>query len=216
MIHLRVSSLEQYRRVVETAFGDESELLAYVSNGQEGEANWKMAAGTAWHRVLQTNGEDWTGGNFIRCGDFSFGCVKAINEAIHHVGPGLCEITAKRTFRVGRNDVLLQGTCDRIRGLTIRDAKCKWSPVDPMDYAPSLQWKAYTVLFQTEIFVYDLFSFKDPTESGYCELKAIDSFRFFRYKGIEDEVETWLRRFVHWAEEKNLISCLQGEKEFAR
>lgn len=213
MIHLRTTTLEKFRTVLETSYGSEEELLDYIKSGQTGQPNWKMACGTSWHTLLAMNDAEGFGQR-IEEGGFEF-ANEDLQAARKHVGPGLCEVSAKQRFEVGKEVVEIDGTCDRIRGLVIRDAKCKFSPVDPMDYAASLQWKIYTLLFGTEVFVYDLFSFADPRD-GYCELKAIDSFRFWRYAGLENEVRDWIRRFVQWASDRNLLPFLQRKREYAR
>lgn len=54
MIRLRVSTLEQFRRVCTTEYAPESELVDRIRRGQwaEGPTSAIMDAGTAWHSVL--------------------------------------------------------------------------------------------------------------------------------------------------------------------
>jgi hypothetical protein len=216
VIRIRVSTLEAYRRVMQTDFMTEAELVAYVKAGQENPYTaWQAAAGTAWHLLLaapvarlcdhihDNDGMLYEAGGFVFNGD-------DVHRAREHVGPGLCEQTRRRTFAVDGLGVQVQGTCDRIRGLHVRDAKCKFTPPDPADYEPSLQWRAYLLLNDAVCFTYDLFPMKEPTEKNgnLCALKDIISFNFWAYPGMEADVLYWVREFVSWARSRDLLKFL--------
>lgn len=200
MIRLRVSTLEDFRRCVETDFGDEQELRDRLIRGQwaEGPTKWQMEAGTAWHALLagKSNGIKWT----FHADDWE--------KALSHIGPGLREITGRQTFRAAGQVVEIEGTADVIHGLTVQDHKAKFSACDPRDYEDSLQWRFYLAIHGANSFRYNLFDFKDPDDSGYCKLKQIVSFRFWRYPALEGECLAWVERFLEWARATALLSHL--------
>lgn len=217
MIRLRVSTLEAFRRVVETDFGDEPELIDRVRRGQweEGTASEIMRAGTAWHKIIaepirfQQIGFEPVpfGGNpvpytYFACNGFTFDDI-AVEAATKHVGPGLHEVTRRKLFGA----VEIEGTADLVCGLSLQDHKAKFSQPDARDYEDSLQWRFYLAIHEASWFRYNLFDFKDPKE-GYCELKQIVSFRFWPYLGMEAELRGWITRFLDWAEARGLAHFL--------
>lgn len=215
MYRLRVSTLEQYRRLMQTSYGDEQELIDRIVRGQwsnGGPTNWKMEAGTAWHRALEGKPPDSTGNSengddlllytdhWFRRGD--------VERAMEFRGPGLCEVKVTKTF----GNVVVEGTCDHIRGLEIRDAKTKFDGTDPRDYEHSLQWRFYLSLFGADRFTYDCFEFKMSEEDRAPLLKDIVSFSFWRYEGMERELQEWVNAFDWWATCRGVIQYLEPRR----
>lgn len=56
MIRISTTTLEAFRRVIETEYGSEAELIAQVK-GVPFKPSWQMNAGTAWHACLEGNGQ---------------------------------------------------------------------------------------------------------------------------------------------------------------
>lgn len=224
MIRLRVSTLETFRRVVQTDYQPESELIETLRRGQwtDGPANWQMNAGTAWHAILA---------NPIRTQQIEFGCDGVpytvhesggfrfsgpdVQAALRHVGPGLHEVPAGRTWDIDGRQVRVTGTADHVRGLVVQDHKTKFSTPDARDYEASLQWRFYLLLQEAVVFRFNLFDFRDPDDTGLCELKEIVSFRFWPYVGMEADCRFWLREFLAWADDRGLLGLLEGEKKAA-
>lgn len=210
MIRLRVSTLEAFRRVVATEWGDEAELAERIERGQwaEGPSNWMMDAGTALHRILEGKADEGCDGALFS-GAYCFDQTAA-NAILRHQGPGVRELTARRVFDLGGRKVEVEGTADHARGLVLRDAKTKFTTPDAKDYEPSLQWRYYLQIHGARLFVYDLCHFADPKD-GYCEFKGIVSFRFWTYPGLEEECRVWLARFLDWAESRKLLPALERQ-----
>lgn len=223
MIRLRVSTLESFRQVMQTDYGSEAELIERLKRGQwaEGPTKWQMDAGTSWHAVLADpfgcrQGADGPKGEssvWCESGDYWFS-TDDVSEALAHVGPGLREVTGRTIFQVGREWIEVEGTADRIQGNTIRDAKTKFSTPDARDYEQSLQWRFYLLIHGAEKFTYDLFDFRDPKD-GYCELKGIVSFSFWRYADLYRDCLRWIDEFLHWAGSRNLLPMLDYERKEA-
>jgi hypothetical protein len=217
MMKARVSTIESYRRLVENQYGDEDEmeadLIDSIRKGQDTPAkSWQMEAGTAWHKTLQFWGPQMATGlsvnGYIGMGKFVFS-GDAVREAVTLRGPGILEQRSESAFYTTRGPLVVTGQADHWLGMTIRDAKTKFSTPDASDYEPSLQWRFYLRLFNCRQFVYDLFHFKDPDETGFCELKNVLSFSFWSYCEMPQDLLMWCERFTQWADHKGLTGCLE-------
>lgn len=211
MLRVSTTTLEAYRRLVQTDFGTDAELADQVM-GKPWTPTWQMNAGTAWHKVLETSAGGWSGGDFVREGHFSFGPMKAINEAIHHIGPGVWEVKATHVFELDWLKVNVVAKADHVRGLVIQDNKAKFSQADARDYEAALQWRFYLLCHGAQCVRYNLFPFKEPAQnSDLYTLKEIISFRFWAYPELECDCLAWVSRFVNWADAKGLLPYLERE-----
>jgi hypothetical protein len=129
-----------------------------------------------------------------------------VYAALDLQGPGLREVTARKLFHTPHGPVLLQGTCDHINGLAIRDAKCRFSTPAVADYEPSLQWRLYVLLFHATSFTYDLFAMREPDDAGLVVVRETLSCRFWRYAALEADCQRWLLSFADWAEARGLFA----------
>ncbi len=221
MIRLRVSTIEAFRRVVDTDYAPEEELVATLKRGQwtDGPANWQMLAGTAWHRAMALEPADdvleWPCGTTACCyGDYSFDSGD-IQEALAYCGPGLREITGRRVLCNWHGEAVeIEGTADLVQGLVVTDHKTKFSQADPSDYEESLQWRLYLLIHEAQVFRYNLWEMKDPV-SGYCALKDVYSFRLWPYPWMKQDCLAWICRFLSWANDKDLIRTISNERRAA-
>lgn len=220
MIRLRTSTLEQFRRVVETSFEPEQSLIDRIVRGQwtdDPDVPWYMHAGTAWHRALADDKADDViiASDVDECrvkyGDYLFH-PDDISEGIAHFGPGLREITGRRSWDIGQHRVQLEGTADHLLGRVIQDAKTKFSDADPSDYEQSLQWRSYLLIHDCDVFRYNLFHFRDPDDAGFLKLKDVYYFNMWRYPEMESDLLGWLERFVGWARARGLTRYLENDK----
>lgn len=213
MITVRVSTLEQFRRVMTTEYAPESELIGTL-HGKPPAPSWQMEAGTAWHKVLENPVAhaqiDFTDPahptQYYLSGDYTFS-AEAVNAALECIGPGVREMLGSKEIA----GVRVQGTCDHMRGLLVQDAKTKFSTPDARDYEKSLQWRLYLLIHGAACFKYNLFDFRDPKD-GYCELKDIVSFRFWPYDGMADDCAMWVKCFLDWAGQKKLLGYLDPQR----
>jgi hypothetical protein len=220
MITLRVSTLEAFRRAVETDYGSEEELQASIRRGQweDGPSSWKMRAGTAWHEILCANlATEPTVVipqlcQFAVCrGEYFFALADAMAGQDYRPR-GLLEVPARQVLLADGQKMALHGQADHVRGLEVRDAKTCFAAPDPTDYESSLQWRCYLYLFGANVFSYDLYYFSEPTDLGYLALKDIYTFRQWRYPRMEEDLASWIRRFLAWAEGRGLTPFLQKDK----
>ena len=202
MIRVSTTTLEAYRRAVQTEFGNADELAAQI-RGEPTPISWQMQAGTAWHSVLASDDRASYYIERLVCGrSYRFDRSAAV-ESRKHIGPGLWEV--KATAQIDGVTVVAQA--DHVRGLVIQDAKTKFSNPDARDYEQSLQWRFYLLVHGARLFEYNLFDFADP-KGGYCELRNIVSFAFWPYAGMEQDCRRWLHSFLAWAEGRGLLPYL--------
>jgi hypothetical protein len=108
--------------------------------------------------------------------------------------------------------VRVTGELDHLCGEVVTDVKAKWTPIDPQEYEPSLQWRFYLSLTESRAFRYCVYQFADPDELGYCRLKDTASFRFWRYAELERDCIEWAGRFSAWAYGNGLERFLQPQE----
>lgn len=200
MIRVSTTHLETFRRIEETEWGDESELIAQIM-GKPFTPSWQMLAGSQWDAAL--SGEP-------AANRYTF-ATEDILKARAHIGPGLWQVKDAKLATVCGQPVTVVAQVDHILGLTIQENKAKFSPADPKDYEPSLQWRFYLWVHGAAKCRYNLFSFADPDDDGLCRLREITSFSFFPYDALESECMEWLTRFVDWAWTRRLLPHLERE-----
>lgn len=195
---MRVSTttIEQFRLVQTTEWASEADLLARV-RGELVPPTWQMRAGTAWHSVLDTpkryqmeSGDFWCDGH-----RFTFADVRT---AAAWLGDGVWEVKTTRDLMIDGETVTLVGVADKILGSEIDDNKTKFSAPDMQWYEGSFQWRAYLWLFGASSFRYNVFQFQEPDNTGFMDLRGIESVRFYPYAGLESDVLGWVMDFVWW------------------
>ena len=200
MIRISTTTLESFRRVVETEYGDETELIASIK-GQV-KPTWQMEAGTAWGESIQAGENTWKGYQFAK---------DDIADARKLLGPGLWEVKGTRRFDIYQLPVEVVAKVDHIRGDDIQENKAKFSPADSRDYESSLQWRFYLAVHEAASVRYNLFSIGERDGDGFWPLRGILSFSFFPYVSLEADCRRWVSRFVGWAADRQLLGFLDRE-----
>lgn len=212
MLRISTTTLEQYRRLVATEWGDEAELIASI-RGEPFKPSWQMEAGTAWHSVLEAprsherwdDATDHESGAYYQSGDYTFNAAH-VAKALEHIGRGLWEVKATREIE----GALIVAKADHVRGTLLQDNKTKFSTIDPRDYEPALQWRFYLLIHDAACLRYNLFAFSEPKD-GYCALRDIVSFKFWPYPALEADCRQWVRRFIDWADSRGLLGYLERQ-----
>lgn len=225
MIYVRASTLEAYRRCVETDFGREDELVTAIEGGQvDTEGTWQQRCGTAFHAILANpekhhrTAPRMAGDAPVPVDEYHAGewhwYGPTVRDVLAELGPGRCEVRAGIEVPTRWGPVTVSGQADRLSGLCVRDAKCTWSAPDPELYEPSLQWRWYLLIHERRWFCYDLFHMKEPAADGLVELKEFYSFRQWGYEGMEQHCKDWLSRFLAWACNKGLLEDLERKPNY--
>lgn len=213
MIRVSSTTLESFRRVVEYDYGDERELIDSIL-GKPYPVRWQMAAGQAWHSVLEhpvrtghISLRDGLPVQMHRSGGYLFD-GSDVYQAGRIIGPGLWEVKASKILDVWGVPVTVVAKADHVHGLILQDNKTKFSPADPRDYEPSLQWRLYCLIHGAAVFRYLLWSFADPDDVGHCRLKDVTTFKLWPYVGLEQDCRAWLGRFLDWCHAHRLTEHL--------
>lgn len=224
MIYLRASTLEGYRRVIETDWKPEVELIESIKNGQaDSEGGWESRCGTAFHAILADPEKHQRkliedGDSEVPYDEYVSGQWRwygpTVRDILAELGPGRVEVRSGTTIDTRWGKVTVSGCADRVSGLSVRDAKCTWSSPDPEQYEPSLQWRWYLLIHERRWFTYDIFHMKEPKENGLVELKEFYSFRQWAYDGMAQHCKDWLTRLLAWACAKGLIEDLEQKPKF--
>ncbi len=217
MLTVRASTIEAYRRVCETDYGSEANLIASLMRGQPdgGETTRSMEVGLAWHRAIGMENPDDVAGydddHWERFSEFWFRGAD-VRRAVEETGPGQHEVRSSRIMDVFGTPVCLTAKCDHIIGSDVTDHKTRIGTVDASSYDASLQHRCYLWVFQATSFRYLLYSFKEGKgEDGFFTLKEIVPVRHFPYERMEDDLRLWMSRFLEWAHVRRLSAYLDPD-----
>lgn len=209
MLRISTTTLEAFRRLIETPWSNDAELAASI-RGEQLNPSWQMLVGSAWDSLLSNPWDEAKVTPMMASGAYRFN-VDHVREALKHVGPGLCQVKAMRVWETVRERVTVVAQVDHVRGMMLTENKAKLSPSDAKDYEPSLQWRYYLAVHGAACVRYNLFAFADPDKDNYCALKDITSFRFWPYTDLESDCVKWLDLFLDWADERGLLFFLDRE-----
>lgn len=207
MIRVRRSYLEDFRRLVETDYGDQAVLIQTIL-GHPPKPSWQMQAGTAWHALLADPRP--VTGKVVQSGDYSFSAAD-VRRGRDHCGPGLWEVDGNKVFDVFGVPVDVTGTADHIRGHLIQDNKTKFSTADAGNYEQQLQWRFYMLIHGALEFRYNLFHMSEP-KNGFCQLREITSFSFWNYPNLLMDCTRWLSLFLDWVHLHKLTEHLDAAR----
>jgi len=202
---IRVTQLEQFRRLICGDYPWLTEKSVIDSITGEFQGNALTTIGTAFHGIVQMGN---TGAEIppveIKYGDrgkieievepkpygYSFPIVTGAIEydVIFDRDQTDVAMAYRNEFRDAFHeireykdygDAIVTGCADMIHGNSIRDIKTKFSPVNCNDYINSAQWRYYLELFDLDDFYFDLFVF-----GGYKEDKHGTDVRGLRLERI--------------------------------
>jgi len=215
MLRLSSTVLEEFRKVCETEYAREEDLIASIK-GEPGRDVWQMRAGWAFHRAMEGKPydaiEEACTPIIVKYGDFWFS-TEQLDKA-RKLRPAKAWVREfKRTAIIG--DVELVAKVDLIVGADIHDFKARFSPVGASDYDPSLQWRSYLHVHEARSFTYHLFEFYKPDGGNFLKIDKYHSFTYWPYSHLEAELAGWISRFKEWAAGRELIPFLEKRHEMA-
>lgn len=210
-LHLRVTTLEKFRRYIEelSEYETEESLMETLSGSFTG--NEYTRIGTAFHKVVE-------------CGDISFhhnGFRIILIENIpiifnqSHIDIALAykaeingcfhEIRAFKTYVISGVEIEISGQTDVLLGRIIRDIKTKYSYIKSIsDYTDSIQSKLYMDIFEIPQFFFDVFEFVgyNKEKHGYdvscLPVKRHDPIPCMAYEGMQKDIEILLTQFLDY------------------
>lgn len=152
--------------------------------------NPAMAAGTAWHKVLEDNAISLYE---IKEGGFSFDISGLVRKA-ENLTVNIGEPHERENKHVMQliDGVDLVGKIDVETPYTVYDHKLTGS-YKPERYFDAWQWRAYLTMRNKDQFTYQIFECKPVREYGQTvEIKDYHSLDMYAYEGMQDEVKAIL------------------------
>lgn len=153
-----------------------------------GEANEKMAMGTAWHSILENPPDELS--TIEKDGyKFIIECDAEITL------PQTREIRATKKYLIDGEEIILSGGCDGITGVKITDHKLTFRE-NLETYFDSYQWRAYLDIFNASVFEYWLYS---ATQKGNeIIINNISSIKMYRYPEMVKDLEEGIYNLVQF------------------
>lgn len=209
MLRISTTDLESFRRILQTEYGNEAELIDKL-RGEPHEPTWQMQAGSDWDLLLQQDPGSATdpATEYVRGPNGYWFHRVSVWAARKLIGPGVWQHKATRIFPSPLGDVEVVGVADHMSGRLVQENKAKFSTPDSRGYESSLQWRFYLLIHDASVVAYNLWHFTEPDDELFCELKDHVRFRQWRYVGLESDCNQWVADFVTWAESRNLLQFL--------
>ena len=156
-----------------------------------GEANEKMAMGTAWHKILEDPPDELI---TVEMDGYTFN-IKCDAEIQL---PQTREIRSTKKYLIDGEEVILTGGCDGISGIKITDHKLTFRE-NTETYFDSYQWRAYLDIYNASIFEYWLYS--ATQKSNEITINNISSIKMFRYPEMIKDLEDGIRNLLNFVKE---------------
>lgn len=197
----RVSNVERFRQWEQDEDGDTAALIADICG--LGEPSKAMAAGTAFHKVLEqfaAPGEVWNeagadGFRFMFPTDFEL-----------EVTP-VRELRASKVYIVDGQPITISGQVDAIHGLRIEDHKTT-ARFDADRFLSGYQWRLYLDIFQAAQFRWNVFEIQEvestaPTDGfelppAEYEVVAQHQLEQYRYPELANDCQSLVARFARF------------------
>lgn len=180
MVRISVSDLEAIRYYKESEDADFDGLLRRLARAEP--PSRKMQAGHALAEFFEHAPEGDLDVGRADGWEFTFNLAAAINV------PPVREFKVEIPFLTPSGPVTLVGRCDGLDGVTVRDQKLT-EKLDAENYTPSLQWRAYLVMFGAQRFIYDIFVGRISETESRATISEYHPLAFWRYPGIETDVQ---------------------------
>jgi len=115
------------------------------------------------------------------------------------------EIKTKLQYSLNGYDIVMNMRIDSMNGLDVHEKKTTDKPASRDKYESSLQWKCYVVASGARRAIYDVFQYsgKEPRE-----IKPVE-FVYESYPGVRSELEGWLKHFILFCENENLVEYIK-------
>lgn len=188
-MRVSVSDVDAYRYYLASESMTLDEFLARLR--RETPPTPAMAAGTAFHKFLETSGPGELVDATVDGIEFRFDL--SADVAL----PDIRELKATKEYLIDGIAVELVGKVDAMSGYRVWDHKLT-SRFDPERYADSFQWRAYLTILGAQRFTYNVFTAYEDEAAGAWIVKGFDSLDFYRYPGMERDVATQLTDFVRF------------------
>ncbi len=211
MIRISATQLEQFRLLLDTDWMQESAVIDSIKGTLVQTPD--MARGQAFHYLLEHPQPNLEG--IYERNNWRFG--KEVIDSILWRLPegGVFETKIAKTVGKTReeDDLILVAKADYVAGLHVFEFK---APVgracDVEKYERSVQWRIYAWLYEATKVTYHIASLYEE-DDGLIRLKEVASMDLYPYPGLEQEVRSLIREFMHFVRQRNLEGYLRKEEK---
>jgi hypothetical protein len=210
MYRLTPSILDAYRYYCGFEFKPLAELEAQIK-GEPVTQTPAMRLGAAFHKVAEGAFDEGAGehAGFYRADGLLFD-VATTDAALALRGPGVAEVWCSRPMLTVPQAPLLRGRSDWISGTVPYEIKTREKSFEPADYANSLQWQCYLYMLGAEECRYLLVQLEERVDGAWWVVEA-DVLPLFRYAGMENYINEWAARLMHFCDTRGLLPHLDKE-----
>lgn len=205
MYRLTPSLLDSFRLYHEADFMSLADLESRIK-GEPMTPTPAMLLGAAFHKIAEgaavTEGDRYSVDGFLFDKD-------STDAALLPITDGISEVWCSRVLDHVLHTPLLRGRVDRILGATPWEIKTKDKELDPEHYAASLQWQCYLYMLGAEECRYLLVRLEESKDCW--RVRDADPLPLFRYCGMEEYVNEWATRMMHFCESRGLLPYLNKE-----
>lgn len=188
----------------------EEELIETLQGTFTG--NEKTEFGSAYHAIIEGNykvGEDVE----VFCDGKAFTFTQDQAEPAFEYRkqhPSMIhEMAVQKVVETNFGPIQLTARVDGIEGQHVRDIKTRFRNVVQADYTDSIQWKAYLMMLDLDVFFYDVFEVKHFETQYPVQIVYHEPIPCIRYEGMQDEVYLVLNTFLEYIENRNFWHLLK-------
>lgn len=217
MLQIRVTQIEAFRRFIEgEPYSTEESLIESWSGVFQG--NEYTRIGTGFHLLVEKGNITKDNQLIIDKNPITYN-QQQIDTAMQYraeIFPCFYEVAQKKVYKIEREEILVTGHCDVLKGLLIRDEKTKYSDLRSIeDYTRSYQWRFYCDIFEVPDFIFDVFQFVgyDKDKNGYdvsgLDIKRHDPIECMAYYKMIDDLHYLLYQLIEYVKYKKLEHLFQ-------
>lgn len=175
--------------------------------------NDKTKTGGAFHKLIEGDFSSETNGFLADDILFTSKQAKPAFDFKRQHPTMIHEVSLNKIYRLQNGmEVYVSGRIDGIEGVSIRDAKCKFSSVDFYEYMDSCQWKYYLDILNLNVFYYDVFEvtgFDALPLATDVVFSEVQSLRLTRYGNMVSDCHQVLNEFFEYIQNRNLWQFLK-------
>lgn len=184
----RVSEVDSFRHWLHDEEAELQDLLARMRGTSE--PSEAMAAGTAFHKALETCPADFTA-DMLRANGYAFYFLGDFEVAL----PRIREVRASKVYEGPDYRITVTGQVDTIHGRRVEDHKTT-SRFDPERYLDGYQWRFYLDIFGADHFRWNVFEIAERDTPLDWEVRSLHRLEQFRYPAMHDDCARLVARLA--------------------
>lgn len=224
LLRLTPSLLDSFRLYHQADFMSLADLESRIK-GEPITPTTAMLLGSAFHKIAEGQAEHlrrdheesgtsadsgaWSKDAGLYSVDGFLFDAASTDDALDPLAGGVSEVWCSRVLDHVSHAPLLRGRVDRIVGATPWELKTKDKDFDVENYASSLQWQCYLHMLEADECRYLLVRLEEGRDCW--RVRSADSMPLFRYVGMEDHLDEWANKLIHFCESRGLLPYLDKE-----